>query len=161
MKPLRIARGTLGLAALALAAGCASDPIDSASSTTERAPTAIASVGSGFDQYGYNRNARIFNGTYSSWCLQRGALADCVGIYSADKLLMKWNSEWDRGNAEKWAYPPYAAWLNNETNGTAPDASGSVWHYKFQWVGSCGMRRDLFRRQVAHEMEFRVGSRKR
>src|SRR3989344_2673336 len=70
----------------------------------------------GFDQFGYNRTARIFNGTGSSWCLQRGAPANCLGIYSPDKLVMKWNAEWDGKNG----------------------GSGAVWHYKIKWVGSCG-----------------------
>src|SRR3990170_7266858 len=78
----------------------------------------------GFDQFGYNRTARIFNGTGSSWCLQRGAPANCLGIYSPDKLVMKWNAEWDRGNAEGWTDPPYDAWENNEWNGNTPGGSG-------------------------------------
>lgn len=103
------------------------------------APSFAASGDKGFDQYGYNRSARIFNGTYSSWCVERGAPANCVGIYSPDKLLMKWNEEWDRGNAENWANPPYSAWINNEINGNTKGGSGSVWHYKIQWVGPCGV----------------------
>ncbi len=92
----------------------------------------------GFDQFGYNNTARIFNGTGSSWCEEREASADCLGIYSPDKLVMKWNAEWDRGNAEDWAFPPYDAWLNNEWNGMVPGGSEAVWKYKIVWVGSCG-----------------------
>lgn len=94
----------------------------------------VVKAGDGFDQYGYNRTARIFNGTGSSWCLEQGALADCLGIYSPDKLVMKWNAEWDRGNDEGWANPPYAAWENNEWNGMK-GGSGAVWKYKIVWVG--------------------------
>ena len=96
----------------------------------------VANADRGFDEFGYNRGARIFNGTGSSWCLARGAAADCLGAYSPDKLVMKWNAEWDRGNAENWASPPYAAWENNEWNGKA-GGSGAVWHYKIAWVGPC------------------------
>ena len=92
----------------------------------------------GFDQYGYNRGARIFNGPASGWCLQRGAPAGCLGIYSNDRLVMKWNAEWDRGNAENWANTPYAAWEDNEWNGMCNGCSGAVWHYKIKWIGSCG-----------------------
>jgi len=93
----------------------------------------------GFDEWGYNRVARIFSGTGASWCLARGAPADCLGIYSPDKLVMKWNAEWDRGNAEGWANPPYAAWEDNEWNGVGvTGGSGAVWHYKIKWVGTCG-----------------------
>jgi len=95
-------------------------------------------AGGGFDQFGYNRTARIFNGTGSSWCLDRGADQNCMGIYSPDKLIMKWNAEWDRGNDEDWANPPYRAWEDNEWNGNTKDGSGAVWHYKIVWVGPCG-----------------------
>lgn len=92
----------------------------------------------GFDEFGYNDTARIFNGTGSSWCLARGASANCLGAYSPDKLVMKWNAEWDRGNAEGWSNPPYNAWNNNEWNGMVEGGSGAVWKYKTVWVGSCG-----------------------
>lgn len=91
---------------------------------------------------GYNRKARIFVGTGMQWCLEKGlSEAWCVsylGPYANDKLVMKWNAEWDRGNAESWANPPYAATLDNEWNGAFPGGSGAVWHYKFKWVGPCG-----------------------
>src|SRR3990172_1578673 len=95
-------------------------------------------TGVGFDEFGYNRTARIFNGTGSGLCLERGASANCLGIYSPDKLTMKWNAEWDRGNDEGWANPPYDAWENNEWNGMFPGGSGSNWHYKIAWVEPCG-----------------------
>jgi len=91
----------------------------------------------GFDQFGYNRTARIFNGTGSTWCREQGKSESCLGEYSPDKLIMKWNAEWDRGNDEDWANPPYYAWENNEWNGMK-DGSGEVWHYKIVWVGPCG-----------------------
>lgn len=91
----------------------------------------------GFDQYGYNDTARLFNGTGSSWCLAKGLAANCMGIYSPDKLVMKWNAEWDRGNAENWSNAPYQAWTDNEWNGKK-EGSGAIWHYKIAWVGDCG-----------------------
>jgi len=89
----------------------------------------------GFNEFGYNYTARIFNGTGSSWCRAKGSPSDCLGIYSPDKLVMKWNAEWDRGNDEGWAHPPYAAWVDNEWNGKVAGGSGEVWHYKIVWVG--------------------------
>ncbi len=89
----------------------------------------------GFDQYGYNDTARIFNGTGESWSLAKGLPEDYLGIYAPDKLVMKWNAEWDRGNTENWLNPPYAAWENNEWNGKTDGGSGEVWHYKIVWVG--------------------------
>jgi len=99
-------------------------------------------VSTGFDVYGYNRCARNFVGTYSSYCAEGGTSpADCAdfyGIYLPDQLIMKWNAEWDRGIFEGWSNPPYSAWLDNEENGKKPGGSGAVWHYKYQWVGPCG-----------------------
>lgn len=96
----------------------------------------------GFDQFGYNRTARIFSGTGLSWCLALGyTVSSCesyLGSSANDRLVMKWNAEWDRGNAEDWLKPPYAAWLTNEWNGMVPGGDGYVWHYKFVWVEPCG-----------------------
>ena len=96
----------------------------------------------GFDEWGYNRVARVFSGTGWTWCMGKvGDEAWCeayLGPYANDKLVMKWNAEWDRGNAEGWANGPYDAWLNNQWNGMMPGGSGETWHYKYVWVGSCG-----------------------
>jgi hypothetical protein len=92
----------------------------------------------GFNQFGYNYQARLFNGTGESWSLAKGLPANYLGIYAKDKLVMKWNAEWDRGIAEKWLQPPYQAWENNEWNGAFPGGSGAVWKYKIVWVGPCG-----------------------
>ncbi len=98
----------------------------------------VAYAAGGFDEFGYNRKARIFNGPASGWCLARGAPADCMGIYSNDRLVMKWNAEWDRGNAEGWTDPNgYDAWEDNEWNGAFPGGSGAVWHYKIAWDQEC------------------------
>ncbi len=101
------------------------------------------SASGGFDQFGYNDQARIFNGTGSSWCLAKGLSPNCIGIYSLDKLVMKWNAEWDRGNAENWSNGPYAAWTDNEWNGKVKGGSGAVWHYKIAWVGDYAINPDL------------------
>ena len=92
-----------------------------------------------FNQYGYNYTARIFNGLASGWCEAKGLPSNCMGDYSNDRLVMKWTADWDRGNAENWATPPYSdAWTDNEWNGKLPGGSGSVWHYKIKWIGPCG-----------------------
>jgi hypothetical protein len=101
----------------------------------------------GFDANGYNENARIFVGTGISWCMARGSsLETCTASmapFGEDKLVMKWNAEWDRGNAEGWANPPYAAWESNHWNGNVEGGSGSIWQYKIQWVGPCTEGADL------------------
>lgn len=101
----------------------------------------LASVGfvvaKGFDEFGYNRDARVFVGTGSSWCEAGGSFPNCLGIYSNDKLKMKWNAEWDRGNAEGWTDSNYDAWLDNNWNGQVPSGSGETWQYKIKWDEGC------------------------
>lgn len=93
----------------------------------------------GFDDAGYNTNANLFNGTVMSWCMDKiGNQSYCdtyYGTWGNDQLIMKWNNEWNRGNAEGWSNPPYKAWLSNEYNGAYPGGSGEVWHYKIVWIG--------------------------
>lgn len=93
----------------------------------------------GFDANGYNNTARLFNGTLLQWCTAKGIDPSVCPGYgfgsNNDRIVMKWNAEWDRGNAEDWANPPYNAWTNNEWNGKMAGGSGFVWHYKIVWVG--------------------------
>lgn len=95
----------------------------------------------GYDQYGYNEGAGSFNGPAD------GADRVLDGLYlgnpyfARDHLVIKWNPDWARGNAEGWANPPYAAWTINQWNGRVRGGSGEVWHYKFVWVGPCGADR--------------------
>lgn len=97
-------------------------------------------IQAGFDEFGYNDTARNFVGTCKGWHMGKFASTEAdaeayCGIYTNDKLVMKWNAEWDRGNAEGWTDPDgYDAWMNNEWNGKK-DGSGEVWHYKIVWVG--------------------------
>ncbi len=97
-----------------------------------------AAAGGGFDQYGYNNGAHLFNGTGASWSLAKGLPADYLGIYAPDKLVMKWNAAWDACNAagNDDAGACAGAWTTNEWNGRFPGGSGENWHYKIIWVGS-------------------------
>ncbi len=102
----------------------------------------LSLTGGGFNEFGYNYTARNFNGTGLSWCVGKGIgdVAFCTAYmspYANDKLIMKWNAEWDRGNGEGWSNPPYDAWENNEWNGRCKGCSGEVWHYKIQWSEAC------------------------
>lgn len=91
----------------------------------------------GFDQYGYNDVAGVFNGPADG--VDRVMDSQVWGdpIYANDHLVMKWNQEWIRGKTENWSKPPYSAWESNEWNGAFPGGSGEVWHYKIVWVGPC------------------------
>lgn len=98
-------------------------------------------AGNGFDELGYNRTARIFNGLADGVDgILDGKYYGSVSPYAFDKLKMKWNAEWDRGNAEGWSDPNgYEAHLDNQWNGkVSSEGSGEIWHYKIKWIGKCG-----------------------
>ncbi|MFA6081708.1 MAG: hypothetical protein WC741_04875 [Patescibacteria group bacterium] len=100
----------------------------------------VGSVKAGFDQYGYNDTARIFNGTGSGWCqgkleMDKDYCDDYMGIYANDKIVMKWNSAWDACNENYNEENCLGAWTDNEWNGKKLGGSGEVWHYKIIWVG--------------------------
>jgi hypothetical protein len=90
----------------------------------------------GFDEFGYNYNARIFNG------LADGVDRNLDGTYwgntdyANDKLNMKWSEAWDLGNAEGWTGEYPTAWTTNHWNGKMKDGSGEIWYYKIIWVGT-------------------------
>ena len=102
-------------------------------------PVTTASAG-GFDEYGYNDVAGIFNGPADG---VDGSLNNAVWgdpTYAYDHLVMKWNAAWDAcndaGNNNESVCA--GAWTTNQWNGMNPDGSQSVWHYKIIWVGSGG-----------------------
>jgi hypothetical protein len=82
----------------------------------------------GFDKWGYNYQARLFNGTYcdayrdAAWCQP----------YKDDKLLMKWNDAWlsnqdcdgDGLLDRHYGFDSYigsGAWLTNHMSGEYQD----------------------------------------
>ena len=98
--------------------------------------------GGGFDQYGYNYTARVFNGTYLQWCAEQGiAPATCSTYLGAatvnDQLIMKWNAAWDACNASQTPPNCAGAWTDNELNGKVPGGDGYVWHYKIVYSQTC------------------------
>ena len=96
----------------------------------------------GFNEFGYNYCARIFNGTGSSWSLAQGLPYDYLGINSPDKLVMKWNAAWDACNNLGTPEACAGAWTDNEWNGKIAGGSGQVWHYKIQWSAVCAASTD-------------------
>lgn len=108
-----------------------------------------AASGGGFDQYGYNYTARVFNGTYSSWCAHRQwSTSDCAAYFEGnggsaatvnDQLIMKWNAAWDACNKQPSATTCAGAWEDNEVNGMVPGGDGTVWHYKIVYSSSCSI----------------------
>ena len=101
----------------------------------------------GFDEYGYNYNARIFVGIGENW--YRGKYRTDLlpypndptdpmfywdATYGLDHLVMKWSKAWDdaRFHGEPWTPE---AWCSNEWDGVFPSGSGETWHYRQIWVG--------------------------
>lgn len=110
--------------------------------TTIQSGELYASDGSlittGFDQWGYNYQADIFNGTYcdayrnASWCQD----------YKEDELIMKWNDAWlsnkdcdgDGLLDRHYGYPSYigsGAWLTNHMAGYYPGSDGEMHHWTY------------------------------
>jgi len=94
----------------------------------------------GFDEYGYNDVAGVFNGPADG--VDRNLDGTVWGdpAYANDHLLMKWNQAWndcnEAGNTDPEACS--GAWTINEWNGAVEGGSGETWHYKIVWDGGCG-----------------------
>lgn len=97
----------------------------------------------GFDEFGYNYQARIFVGRADG--VDRVLDGKVWGdpTYANDWLVMKWSKAWDdarfgpdgiRDSGDELPWTP-DAWCTNEWNGAVPGGSGEVWHYKIIWVG--------------------------
>jgi hypothetical protein len=89
----------------------------------------------GFDEFGYNYQARVFVGKADG--VDR-ILDDKVWgdpTYANDQLVMKWSKAWDDARFHGAVWSP-DAWEDNEWNGMFPGGSGETWHYKIIWVGS-------------------------
>jgi len=109
--------------------------------------SAFAGGSNGFDEFGYNNKARIFNGTGSSWCqgklkMSEAACDEYMEAYAKDKLIMKWNAAWDTCNEANKTEANNAstcsgATLTNEWNGNVPGGSGDTEHFKAVWSQSC------------------------
>ena len=88
----------------------------------------------GFDQYGYNYQARIFNGKVDGVDRNNDGTVWGDPAYANDKLVMKWSKAWDdsRFHGDSWTCD---AWEDNEYNGKVQGGSSEIWHYKISWVG--------------------------
>ncbi|MBI2560146.1 MAG: hypothetical protein HYW14_03305, partial [Planctomycetes bacterium] len=112
----------------------------------------------GYDQFGYNYQAHMFNGTYDS--VDRnldGTYWGSTGDYVNDRLRMKWSDDWlsnkdcsgdgklDRGSPSSNGWPTISqGWLTNQVEGDYDsDGDGTEdAHYsyfvKIVWVGPGG-----------------------
>jgi hypothetical protein len=88
----------------------------------------------GFDQFGYNYQARIFVGAADGVDRVLDGLANGDATYANDHLVMKWSKAWDDARFNGAAWTP-DAWVDNEWNGMLPDGSKTSEHVKIIWVG--------------------------
>ena len=95
---------------------------------------AVSAGGGGFDQFGYNYQARIFVGPADGVDKNLDGMVWGDPTYASDHLVMKWSKAWDDAKFNGAAWTP-DAWENNEWNGAGPGGSGETWHYKIVWVG--------------------------
>jgi hypothetical protein len=88
----------------------------------------------GFDFYGYNYQARVFEGPAD--CIDRDRDGTVWGdpTYANDHLVMKWSKAWDDARFHGAAWTP-DAWVSNEWNGRIYGGSGVSETVKVVWVG--------------------------
>lgn len=107
----------------------------------------------GFDEYGYNYQAHLFNGTYDSVDRKLdGKYWGQTGDFVDDHLIMKWSDDWlsnkDLDNSGKLDRGPFGndgtsrGWETNLVVGDYIDGNGDLQHYtyfcKIVWVGPGG-----------------------
>lgn len=98
----------------------------------------FAANGGGFNEFGYNYNARVFSGPADGVDKLNDGMVWGDPTYANDHLVMKWNAAWDACNANGYDNPAYCAgaWDTNEWNGMLPNGSKYTEHVKIIWVGS-------------------------
>lgn len=109
-------------------------------------------IQTGYDAYGYNYQAHMFNGTYdSSDRTIDGTYWGSTGDYVDDKIEMKWSDSWlanvdcngdnklDRGLVDGVVAGISKGWLTNHVFGDYTDTDGNVQKYtdfvKIVWTG--------------------------
>jgi len=161
---MRFVAGAAGLAViglLALTVGAAAEPppSDRDGCATIQGGTLVDSFGNpivlGYDQFGYNYQAHMFNGTYdSSDRVLDGLYWGSTGDYVDDSLIMQWSHPWlanvdcdgdgklDRGLVDGAVGGISKGWLTNHNEGDYTDPDGVLQHYtyfaKIVWVGPGG-----------------------
>lgn len=88
----------------------------------------------GFDQFGYNYQARIFVGPADGVDRTLDGAVWGDPTYANDHLVMKWSKAWDDARFHGAPWSP-VAWVDNEWNGMLPDGSKVTEHVKIIWVG--------------------------
>ena len=94
----------------------------------------VAGAAGGFDEFGYNYQARVFVGPADGVDRVLDGTVWGDPTYANDHLVMKWSKAWDDARFHGAPWTP-EAWVDNEWNGKVPNGSGETWHYKTIWVG--------------------------
>src|SRR3990172_7319542 len=81
----------------------------------------------GFDEFGYNYEARIFVAEADGVDRMLDSTVWGDPTYANDHLVMKWSKAWDAARFEGAAWT-CEAWTTNQWNGMMPDGSQSTWH---------------------------------
>jgi len=134
---------TSGLLVLALFATTATKTVAKPNScTTIKDGTLLSSTGdvleTGYDQWGYNYQAHMFNGFYDNYSRPD------TPVTSGDKLMMKWNDAWLANNDcdgdslldRHYGHATYdnsGAWLTNHMSGEYEDDTYH-WDVSGDWV---------------------------
>jgi hypothetical protein len=94
-------------------------------------------AGKGFDEFGYNYQARLFSGPADGVDRVLDGTVWGDSTYANDHLVMKWSKAWDeaRFHGGEWTT---AAWETNEWNGNVPGGSGETDHVKIVYSGPGG-----------------------
>jgi len=96
--------------------------------------TMPVSAEGGFDEFGYNYQARVFVGKADGVDRKLDGMVWGDPKYANDHLVMKWSKAWDDARFHGKPWTP-DAWLDNEWNGQVKGGSGETAHYKIIWVG--------------------------
>lgn len=114
--------------------------------------TAGNPLSTGYDDFGYNYQSHMFNGTYDGADrVMDGAYWGQTGDFVDDKLIMKWSDEWlsnldcngdgklDRGLVKGVVGGTSKGWLTNQIEGDYTDSEGVNRNYtyfaKIVWTG--------------------------
>jgi hypothetical protein len=93
-------------------------------------------ITTGYDKWGYNYQAMMFNGIYDNYSRPP------VPVTSGDSLIMKWNDAWlsnqdcdgDGKLDRHFGFPTYrgsGAWLTNHMTGSYVDGAGKTQHWTY------------------------------
>lgn len=100
-------------------------------------------ITTGYDEWGYNYQAKMFNGTF---CGAYRDAAWCTALpYEDISLMMKWNDAWlsnqdcdgDTKLDRHYGYPTYigsGAWLTNHASGTYLSSTDYYWDITGNWM---------------------------